>query len=171
MITSTALDAYRSHELSISMKTSSGDTLSLNFENNQALSMRQEKSQGKEESTFSFASMQSFSFEFDSNGISDQDQKEIDAFMEKAKPFIENFMKELESNSPINKIASSVTSAIGDLRHKNDDVINKAKSDIVDLFDQGMASIELNQKHLERAQILLEKILYGFDQENKALYA
>jgi len=171
MITSSALDAYRSHELSISMKTSSGDTLSLNFSNEQALSMHQQKNGGEQESSLSFASMQSFSFQFDSNGISEQDQKEIDAFMKVAKPYIDNFMKDLDGSSPLNKIASSITSSIGDLRHKNTDVINKAKSAIVDAFDTTMKPMELNQTLLERAQKLLEKILYGFDTETKELYA
>jgi len=171
MITSSALDAYRSHELSISMKTSSGDTLSLNFSNEQALSLQQQKNGGQQDSSFSFASMQSFSFQFDSNGISEQDQKEIDAFMKVAKPYIDNFMKELDSSSPLNKIASSITSSIGDLRNKSTDVINKAKSAIVDAFDTNIKPLELNQTLLERTQKLLEKILYGFDTETKKLYA
>lgn len=171
MNTSSSLDAYRSHELSISMKTSSGDTLSFNLSNEEALSMRQDKNQRTEGNSFSFSSTQSFSFQFDSNGISEQDQKEIDAFMKIAKPYIENFMKELDGTSPLNKIASSVTSAIGDLRNKNEHVINKAKSEIVDLFDQNIKPAELHQKLFERAQQLLEKVLYGFEKENKTLYA
>ena len=118
MISSTSLNAYRSHELSIDMKTSSGDTLSLNFENTQELSLDSRQSDASKESSFSFSSMQAFSFKLDSNGISEQDQKEIDTFMKKAQPYIDKFMKELEDqtqNSPINKVASDITNLMVDL--------------------------------------------------------
>ena len=84
MISTSSLDAYRSHELNIQMKTSSGDTLSLNFENSQSLSLNKKTTDTTKEQSFSFSSLQAFSFNLDSNGISEQDQKEINAFMKKS---------------------------------------------------------------------------------------
>ena len=115
MISSASLDAYRSHELSIQMKTSSGDTLSLNFQNEQSLSLNETTTADSKEQAFSFSSMQAFSFKMESNGISEQDQQEINAFMKKAQPYIDKFMKELEDQNqttPVNKIASDVTKLI-----------------------------------------------------------
>ena len=57
MISSSSLDAYRSHELSIAIKTSSGDTLSLNFENTQSLSLSEKTTGSSKEESFSFSSM------------------------------------------------------------------------------------------------------------------
>lgn len=169
-----SLDAYRSHELSIQMRTSSGDTLSLNFENTQQLSLDSANDGKKKEASFSFSSMQAFSFKLESNGISDQDQKEIDAFMEKAQPYIHKFMKELEEqnqNSPINKIASDITKSIGHLKNSDENVKNQAKKGVVDLFDHAVQNVKNHEKMLDEAQKLLEKVLKGFDRVFEPLYA
>ena len=174
MISSTSLNAYRSHELSIDMKTSSGDTLSLNFENTQELSLASHQNDTSKETNFSFSSMQAFSFKLDSNGISEQDQKEIDAFMKKAQPYIDKFMKELEDqnqNSPINKVASDVTKLMGDLKNRDENVKNDTKKGIVDIFDNTLKNVKTNEKMIDEAQKLLQKILDGFDKILEPLYA
>lgn len=174
MTTATSLDAYRSHELNIYMKTSSGDTLSLNFQNEQSLSLNQKKSENTKEQSFSFSSMQSFSFNLDSNGISEQDQKEIDAFMKKAQPYIDKFMKELadqNQTSPINKVASDVTKMIGNLKNSDENVKNHAKKGVVDLFDNAVNNAKSNEKMIDEAQKLLKKVLEGFDKLFEPLYA
>ncbi len=78
------------------MRTSSGDIINMDFSNAQALSMEQSQQDSTKSSSFSFASMQSYRFHMESNGIDKQDKKEIEAFMEIAQPYIDNFMKELE---------------------------------------------------------------------------
>lgn len=174
MISSTSLSTYRSHELSIDMKTSSGDTLSLNFENTQKLSLESRQNDNSKETNFSFSSMQAFSFKLDSNGISEQDQKEIDAFMKKAQPYIDKFMKELEDqnqNSPINKVASDVTKLIGNLKKSDENVKEYAKKGVVDLFDNAIQNIKPHEKMLDEAQKLLQKIIDGFDKMFEPLYA
>lgn len=174
MTTASSLDAYRSHELNISMKTSSGDTLSLNFQNEQSLSLNQKKSENSKEESFSFSSMQAFSFAIDSNGISDQDQKEINAFMKKAQPYIDKFMKELEDQnqtSPINKVASDVTKLIGNLKQSDDNVKNHAKKGVVDLFDNAVKETKTTEKMIEEGQKLMQKIIDGFDKLFEPLYA
>lgn len=174
MISSSSLDAYRSHELSIAMKTSSGDTLSLNFENEQSLSMSSKTTSNSKEETFSFSSMQAFSFNIDSNGISEQDQKEINAFMKEAQPYIDKFMKELEEQnqtSPINKIASDVTKLIGNLKNSDENVKNSAKKGVVDLFDNALKETKAMDKMIEEAQKLMQKIIDGFDKMFEPMYA
>ncbi len=174
MISSTSLNAYRSHELSIDMKTSSGDTLSLNFENTQELSLDSRQNDTSKETSFSFSSIQAFSFKLDSNGISAQDQKEIDAFMKKAQPYIDKFMKELQDqnqNSPINKVASDVTKLMGDLKNRDENVKNNTKNGIVDVFDNALKNVKTNEKMIEEAQKLLQKIIDGFDKMFEPMYA
>lgn len=174
MISSASLDAYRSHELSIQMKTSSGDTLSLNFQNEQSLSLNEKTTADSKEQAFSFSSMQAFSFKMESNGISEQDQQEINAFMKKAQPYIDKFMKELEDQNqttPVNKIASDVTKLIGNLKNSDENVKNNTKKGIVDLFDNAAKEVKTTEKMIEEAQKLLKKILDGFDKEFEPLYA
>ncbi|MDD2265270.1 hypothetical protein [Sulfuricurvum sp.] len=174
MTTATSLDAYRSHELSIQMKTSSGDTLSLNFQNTQSLSMSEKTSDSSKEQSFSFSSMQAFSFTIDSNGITAQDQKEINAFMKKAQPYIDKFMKELSDQNqttPINKVASDVTKLIGNLNNTDQNTKNYAKKGVVDLFDNSLKSVKSDEKMISEAQKLLQKIIDGFDKTMKSIYA
>lgn len=174
MITSSSLDAYRSHELLIQMKTSSGDTLSLNFQNEQSLSLSQKNTPDSKEQSFSFSSIQAFSFKMESNGISEQDQKEIDAFMKKAQPYIDKFMKELQDQNqttPINKIASDVTQMIGNLKNSDEPLKNQAKKGVVDLFDNAAKEVKTTEKMIDEAQKLLKKILDGFDKKFEPLYA
>jgi hypothetical protein len=174
MTTATSYNAYRSHELNIQMKTSSGDTLSLNFENEQSLSLNEKTTSSSKEQSFSFSSMQAFTFTLNSNGISDQDQKEINAFMKKAQPYIDKFMKELEDQnqtSPINKIASEVTNLIGNLKNSDENVKNHAKKGVVDLFDNAVKETKTTEKIIEEAQKLMQKIIDGFDKLFEPIYA
>jgi hypothetical protein len=162
------------------MKTSSGDMLSLNFENTQELTLNSRQKEGTKESSFSFSSMQAFSFKLDSNGITDQDQKEIDAFMKKAQPYINKFMKELEDqnqNSPINKLASDITKSIGNLKNSDENVKDHAKKGVVDLFDNALKQTNSHKnendmsKMITEAEKFLKKILEGFDRLFEPLYA
>ncbi len=175
MTTAASLDAYRSHELSIQMKTSSGDTISLNFQNQQSLSMSQKQQGNASESSFSFRSMQAFSFEMESNGLSEQDKKEIDAFMQLAQPYIDKFMKELSEGNqttPVSKIASQVTSALADLKNRPEDQKNYAKNEVVGLFDNAISQTKgINEKMIEEAQKLMKKIFDSLDSPFQPLYA
>lgn len=174
MTTSNSYNAYRAHELAISMKTSSGDTLSLNFADEQSFSYNEKATSGSKEQSFSFSSMQAFSFHIESNGITAQDQKEINAFMKKAQPYIDKFMKELEDQnptSPINKVASDVTKLIGNLKNSDENVKNHAKKGVVDLFDNAVNSVKSHEKMLEEAQKLMQKIIDGFDKLFEPIYA
>lgn len=173
-MTSASLNAYRSHELSIDMRTSSGDKFSLNFENEQSLSLSSKQDDNAKEAKFSFSSMQAFSFTLDTNGISEQDQKEIDTFMEKAQPYIDKFMKELEEqnqHSPVNKIASDILKNIGNLKNSNEVVKNNTKNEIVNAFDNAVQSAKTTQEMFDEAQKLLEKIIKSFDSIFEPLYA
>ncbi|MDP3301214.1 MAG: hypothetical protein Q8S36_04515 [Sulfuricurvum sp.] len=175
-----SLDAYRSHELTMQMKTSSGDILSLNFGNTQELTLNSRQNDGTKESSFSFSSTQAFAFELNTNGITEQDQKEINAFMKKAQPYINKFMKELsdgEQKSPINKMASDLTKALGDLKHSDESVKNYAKKGVVDLFDNALKQTPPPKnendmiKMVNEAEKFLKKIFESFDRLFEPLYA
>ena len=113
MNTSYGLDAYRSHDLNIAMRTSSGDVIRMDFANEQSASMSHSQNKNSSQTSMSFSSMQSFQFSIKSNGIDAQDQKEIDEFMKTAQPFIDNFLKELQDDAPgtpVTKLAHDIAS-------------------------------------------------------------
>lgn len=186
MNASYGLNAYQSHDLSISMKTSSGDVISMDFSNAQELSMAGSKNENGSSSSLSFSSMQSFQYSVETNGIDAQDQKEIDAFMEIAQPYIDDYLSQLEEDmptSPVNQIASQVANIFSPAKEKDENTQNYAKSNIVNMFDNSMDKFEKSMQKLDEdkqntvdkvfrdAQHLLEKTIKAFDDIGKYLYA
>ena len=184
-----SLDAYRSHDLSISMKTSSGDIINLDFSNEQSLNAKK----GEDGSSLKFSSMQAFNFEMQSNGLDEQDKKEIAAFMKLAQPRIDAFMKEIaeqDQKSSVSKVAKSITDLLGHIDEKNVDFKALAKNSTVAMFDKGLEKVAKKynfnaptpetttknthidfEKLFKDSQKLLEKILQGIDNPKKEFYA
>ena len=181
-ISSGGLDVYRSHQLSINMKTSSGDVITMDFLNEQSASASYKKGAKGSEARMSFSSMQSFQFSIESNGISEQDKKEIDAFMKEAKPFIDKFLKELSDdapNSPVTKMAKEIVAAFDPSKERDENQKNFVKTNIVKLFDNALKEFKIPkptttqediEKLFENTQKLLEKTLKEFDEFNKKIY-
>lgn len=186
MNTSYAAESYRAHDLNISMKTSSGDTIEMDFANHQSSSLSHQENKQSSQTSFSFSSMQSFSYKFESNGISAQDQKEIDAFMQTAQPFIDNFLKELKDDapgSPVTKLATKIADIFEPSKARDENQKNHVKSNIVDMFDKSLQELKepkntetldlekMMDKIFKDAQKLLEKTLKEFEKLNTEIYA
>ncbi|DAB27923.1 MAG: hypothetical protein A2513_09185 [Sulfurimonas sp. RIFOXYD12_FULL_33_39] len=177
MDTSYAYSAYKSHDLNIAMRTSSGDIIKMDFANESSFSMSHSQNSNGSKDTMSFASMQSFQFSIDTNGIDEQDKKEIDAFMKIAQPFIDNFLKELKDNeqkSPVSKLANKIASIFEPNRQRDDNEKNQVKTNIVDMFDNSVSKLKDKNnidKIFKDVENLLEKTLKAFDEFNKILYA
>jgi len=174
MNTSYAMNTYRSHDLNIAMKTSSGDVIKMDFSNEQSTSLNYKSDGNATTRSMRFSSMQSFQFSIKSNGIDEQDKKEIAAFMQKAQPFIDKFLKELEEDapkSPVTKIAKKIA-GIFQPNEQRSDVQNKhIKTNIVKMFDNSLEKIAQPQDIFKEAQKLLEKTLKEFDKLNQEIYA
>ncbi len=179
MNTSYSLDTYRAHDLNIMMRTSSGDVIEMDFANLQSTSFSQNQNKNTLETSMSFSSMQSFQFSIQSNGIDEQDKKEIDAFMKIAQPYIDNFLSELDQDaptSPVTKLARQISDIFSPMKDKNEDTKNLVKTNIVEAFDKAIKKLDISEpnsleKIFEEAKKLLEKTLYEFEKLNKELYA
>jgi len=183
MSTSYSLDTYRAHDLNISMRTSSGDTIEMDFANHQSASLSHQQNESGSKTQMSFSSMQSFQFSVDSNGIDAQDQKEIDAFMKIAQPFIDNFLKELEDaapKSPVSQLAHKIAGIFEPNSERSENSKNHVKTNIVEMFDNAMKKLEIPEqsnrqdlidKMFKESQKLLERTLKEFDNFNKNIYA
>ena len=183
MNTSYGLDAYRAHDLNIAMKTSSGDVIKMDFANHNSVSLSHQENSNGSQTSMKFSSMQSFQFSVESNGIDAQDQKEIDAFMKIAQPFIDDFLAELKEDAPktpVTKLAHEIAAIFDPNRDRDENSKNHVKTNIVEMFDNSMKKLELPDtvdtakmldKIFEDAQKLLEKTLKEFENFNKELYA
>ena len=183
MTQSLGVKAYRSHELNIAMKTSSGDTIKLDFLNEQSSSMKYKQNEKGSTASMSFSSHRAFSFSVKSNGIDAQDQKEIDAFMKTAQPFIDKFLKELSEDaptSPVTKLAKDIASIFQPNKERDKNNTNNIKTNIVKVFDKALQELkppkalsqeDMIKKLLENTQKLLERTLKEFDNFGKEIYA
>jgi len=175
MNVNTALNAYSQHALSVDIKTSSGDKISFDFNNEKSL----QYSKSDTQESFSFSSLESFSFSYKGDGIDAQDQKEIDAFLKIAQPFIDKFVSGLNEDSilkePINKITSNIANIFEPIKEKNDDnLLNLTKNRLVGLFDNAFRDkidpIEQTQSIISDAQRFLDQLFKNLDKADKELY-
>ena len=183
MNSSYALDSYRAHDLNVTMKTSSGDVIKMDFSNHQSTSLSSERNANGSRTSMSFSSTQSFQFSIKSNGIDEQDQKEIDEFMKIAQPFIDDFIQELEDfapKTPVTQLAKQIASIFEPSTERDENAKNRVKTNIVKAFDDaierfetrgGVNSTEALERIYEETKKLLEKTLKAFDEFNKELYA
>ena len=186
MNTSYAMNSYQAHDLNIAMKTSSGDLITMDFANAQSSSLSHQQNANGSKTSMSFSSMQSFEFTIESNGISKQDQKEIDEFMKIAQPFIDDFLQELTDaapKSPVTKLAHEIAAIFEPNKERDENQKNHVKTNIVKMFDDSIQKLEppkenneldeidYLEKMFKDAQKLLEKTLDAFDDFNKNTYA
>ncbi len=175
MNVNTALSAYSQHALSIDIKTSSGDRISLDFNNEKSL----EYSSNEKGKSFAFSSTESFSFHYEGNGIDAQDKKEIETFLKIAQPNIDNFMAGLNEGSslsePINKMTHNITDLFRSVKDKGDEnLLNFTKHGLTKAVDKALAKeiepIKQTEEILSHAQRFLEQMIKHLDKAEKLLY-
>jgi len=183
MINSYSQNAYRSHELNVALRTSSGDTIKLNLLNEQSSFMNYKQNEKGSSASMSFSSHRAFSFSVKSNGIDSQDQKEIDAFMKTAQPFIDKFLKELSEDapsSPITKLAKDIATIFQPSKERDKNNVNNIKTNIVKVFDKALHTLkpsktlsqeDMIKKLFKDTQKLLERTLKEFDNFTTKIYA
>lgn len=176
MNVNTALSAYSQHALSIDIKTSSGDTIELNFNNEKSL----EYSSNEAGKSFSFSSLEAFSFSYTGDGIDAQDRKEIDAFLKLAQPSIDKFISGLNEGSsltqPINKITQNISSLFQPIKDKGDDnLLNFAKNGLTNALDKALEKeidpFKQTDKILSNAQRFLQQLFKQLEKTEELLYA
>lgn len=171
----TALSAYSQHSLSIDIKTSSGDIIALDFNNEKSL----DYNENKDQKSFSFSSMESFSFHYEGNGIDAQDKKEIDAFLKLAQPNIDNFVAGLNDGSslttPINQLTQNISQLFKPLKENADNnLLNLSKEGLVKAMDRALVKelppLEQTQEIISHAQRFLEQMLKQLDKAEESFY-
>lgn len=175
MNVNTALSAYSQHSLSIDIKTSSGDLIELDFNNEKSLNY----SSNEEGKSFSFSSLESFSYSYEGDGIDAQDRKEIDAFLKIAQPNIDRFMEGLNEGSslkePINKLTSNIANIFSPIKDKADNnLLNLVKEGLTNGVDKALAKeidpFKQTQEVLSHAQRFLEQMMKHLDKAEELLY-
>lgn len=160
------ISTYREHSRVISFQTSSGDSVELDMYKKQEETALEAKSENGYEASYSFASVKKFSFSYKGDGIDDQDRAEIEAFMEKITPLIEDFYNdepEVPYNEAVNKIATPIKAI------EDEDLQNYAKSALVETFDKTIDS-SITQEKLSQMEEFLKDILAKIERPEMILY-
>jgi hypothetical protein len=132
-----AANAYTHNEFNFNFKTSDGDSIKIN------LSKDENIRQGKDErgSFISFESIESLQFEYNGNGISEQDKREIANALKSIRPKVEAFFKNslnkkdfkledmLSKNLDKKEVAKENTKEVAKEPSKN---VEQTKSSLVD---------------------------------------
>lgn len=148
-IGSNSAGVYAHQDIALQIKTSSGDLIDLSMykEASAAYSESSDGTSYTKTSELSFS--QGYKFHYEGNGISEQDQKEIDEALKKFKPEIEKFMAKSGGDESVKNTSkpedwlASLGSGIMPTP-KDDNMKNAQKSQMAKAFDEMMKKFSSN---------------------------
>ncbi|ABK82116.1 ATP/GTP-binding protein [Campylobacter fetus] len=126
------------NNFAFNFKTSSGDSINLSLYDNKKLNYSSQKDGSSSSKELTLSHQYGYKFEFNSNGLSEQDRAEIAQAMEDLKPKLEDFMKKIKENEPfsddtITNLANSLKKDLPNVKSENQK--NAVSSSLLDLFD------------------------------------
>ncbi|WP_457596557.1 hypothetical protein [Hydrogenimonas sp.] len=152
------------------LQTSSGDRISLSMYDNQAVSLGVEVREGYRKTTMSLRHEVGYMFEYEGNGIDARDQKEIEEAMKLIRPMFHKFLENIEKSDLMPGLDERVNLAqlVRDTlpEPKTHDAKTMLKDKTLDTLDEVLAIFERNDKLLEAARDLFDRIFAkpeGFD--------
>ncbi|GAX88365.1 conserved hypothetical protein [Lebetimonas natsushimae] len=154
-----SIDRYglNSASLNLSFTTSSGDKIDLSLKDSIEASSSFKKNRGLISEEFTLKHTFEYKFHYEGNGLDKNDIKEIKEALKKAKPLIEKFLKEKNSNEKVmTNIAHSIKSFLP--KPKNINHENAIKNKTVDVFDKILKQIKATFEETEKAKKLFDKI-------------
>ncbi|ANE36261.1 hypothetical protein CIG11343_1248 [Campylobacter iguaniorum] len=160
------------NNLNFSFKTSSGDEINLSMYDNKSLSYKNTTTKNQSTTELTLSHQYGYSFEFKSNGITEQDMKEIKKAIEDLTPKIDDFMKNVQKNEPfsdqtITNLANSIKKELPDYQNQNEK--NLVSSNLLDLFDNLLEKNKADMKLLQNSKKLFDEIQKQLD--SFSLYA
>ncbi|MBE0495968.1 MAG: ATP/GTP-binding protein [Campylobacterales bacterium] len=160
------------NNLSFSIKTSSGDTLSLSMYDNKEMSYQSYAKDGLFVEEFSLSHAYGYKFSYEGNGIDVKDQEEIAKALEALQPRIDAYIQNVQDSgipSP-RAILNEAFSMRQELpTPKDENTKGMLQDGLLKAFDQGLAKFSPQEKVLETTQKLFEKLLEQL--ESFSLYA
>jgi spore cortex formation protein SpoVR/YcgB (stage V sporulation) len=162
--------AYNS--LDFTIKTRSGDTLSLNMYDNKSMEYSATKEGKAQSQQLTLTHAYGYNFSYEGNGIDAQDQKEIAQALEALQPRIKEYLASVEESgipSPRDILNTAFEFRQELPTPKNENHKNAIAQGLLETFDKTLGSIGAQQKALETAQTLFEKMLEQL--ESFSLYA
>lgn len=149
-----------------SLKTSSGDKISLSMYDKKSLDFNHASSHNSSISQLSLRHEYGYRFEYSGNGLDEKDIKELNDALKVVDEKFNQFLKNVNDGENFTKmdivnIANSVKSALPEA--KEIDHKNMMSDKILDIFDENLSKNRVNEKILKLSNELYEKILQSFE--------
>jgi len=159
-----------SNSFGFTLKTSSGDEISLSFYDNKSVEFGAKASSSERSFSMTLRHELGYSFSYKGDGISVQDQKEIEEAMKKIKPIYKKFLENIKKSDEIPGF-KEITNFSQIMRNnmpklQSPDSQELLKDRTVDTMDKVLAIFEKSQKLLEGTKRLFDKLfanMKGFD--------
>ncbi len=138
----TSYSSYNIQNFDFSMKTSSGDKISLSMYSSSASDMKLSRKDGLETLQLSLKEEYGYSFSYKGDGIDEQDQKEIKEALKKIEPLLKIFQKDpLEiSYEEKNNLSFDINRLLPTPRDTNHE--NFIKSKTLDKMDEMLKAFD-----------------------------
>lgn len=160
------------NNLSFTIKTSSGDTLSLSMYDNKEMSYQSYTKGGMAVQEFSLTHAYGYKFSYEGNGIDAQDQEEIAKALEALQPRIDAYIQNIQDSgipSPREILNEAFSMRQMLPTFENENAKGLLQEGLLNAFDKGLAKFSPQEKVLETTQKLFEKLLEQL--ESFSLYA
>jgi hypothetical protein len=170
------MGAYAHKDLSLQIKTSSGDTIDLGMFQESSASYSETNDSSGSTKTTELSFSQGYKLHYEGNGISEQDQKEIADALKKFKPEIDKFMGKSNGNEDA-KNSSKPEDWLASLGSnimptpKDDNTKNMQKSEMAKMFDDVMKNFKPSEQIFNDSKRLLDKIFGLMDGKLQIKYA
>ena len=159
-----------SNSFGFTLKTSSDDEISLSFYDNKSVEFDTKKSSSERSFSMRLRHELGYSFSYKGDGISKQDQKEIEEAMEKIKPIYQKFLENVKKSDEIPgfkeiiNFSQMMRSNMPKIESPDSQELLKDRT--IDMMDEVLAMFEKSQKLLESTKRLFDKLfekMEGFD--------
>jgi len=156
-----------SNAFSFDLKTSSGDEISLSLYDNKSIEFNAKESSSERSFSMRLRHELGYSFSYKGDGISEQDQKEIEEAMKKIKPIYQKFLENIKKSDE-NPGFEEITNFSQIMRSKmpkleSPDAKELLKDKTVDVMDEVLDIFERSQKLLENTKRLFDKLFENMD--------
>lgn len=156
----------RASSFDFSLKTSSGDKISLSMYDKKSLEFSTASSENSKTTQLSLRHEYGYRFEYSGNGLDENDIKEIDEALKSVDKKFSQFLKSAQDGENFTKmdltnIANSIKSALPEIKNINHK--NMISDKILDIFDENLLKNRANSNILRLSNELYEKILQSFE--------
>ncbi len=153
---------YAYNDFSVSLQTSSGDTINLQMYDEKAVDFSHSADKTSSTTTFSLSHAYGYSFEYSGDGIDDNDKQEIQAAMKLVQPMLDEYLSNIEQNAPS---SAEITNTAFDINTylpatKDSNTQSYLNDNLLKTMDESLSTLkQQNEKILQNAQKLFDALL------------